>query len=45
MVTKAYAYLNETCTNSLQICLSMYDLLLPPHLKGLSNQYLQIVVI
>ena len=44
MVTKPHAYLNKTCNKNLHACLSMYDFLLPPHLQGLSIQYLQIFV-
>ena len=35
MATKDHTYFNKPATKKLQVCLSMYEISLPPNIKGL----------
>ena len=39
MVTKDHTYFNKPATKNLQVCLSIYDISLPPGTKGFSILY------
>ena len=45
VVTKDHTYFNKTARKNLQVCLSMYDISLPPGIKGFSVLYFSLRIL